>query len=1339
MEKVFFPDSSSLGFLFEFALKKAFLDSIYENNYTSSKGGNSQLLKYSSEKFKEKFVFLNEDLCNCFDKKDYHISQKIKSGCKKTLLDLKIKELFDYDFMFFYRFFFEEFYKEGRVFFETFYKKHLKNASSVEWFFDNSYYDGRFLEGFANISFIGNIIDFMKTENREKKRLIEKKVREINKIFFDMLSDRAKDFFLKMANFSVKGVPGEWSKSDFLIKLKTLPSKACPKNIEYVCIDFGEITFFLKELKSVFLTMRKIEGYDKNEVLKILRYKYFSLKKNFISSELKKTGVYDFIETELIDNRIKLDIFEYISFLARQHDKKINVDAKIKGVLLAGKSLRKIIQAGSYVYSLFSKGEKENKYLFLNRGEKKKIKGIHLYSFSSVSHKYYCFDFKNGEDILKGFSFAYKKMKEIEKREESYLNIVKKIITKSVYKNDLKTFRNGKEVSSLVLDTIYKGIKDILTNERGMYSYTLKMNVPPEKIFHLNMEIREKHYKIFRKIIEEKNRYIINCASPGMGKTTSVFKYCLENGMDFYYFSSRIKISEAILEDIKDGYEKFLEKYSPSERGKVKEKIKKTFENILYLTFNSTDTGREGKNGFKESVNIRCYLTNKNYEEKIKNIIENLRFEGQKFAFNFMNIDADLKKEISSIRNKKIGFDKTLRNKEATKILENEITVGEAIKAVYQHLIPALRKEFKDITIITSFTLQALEKTGNNRFKDIFYSIANNGNAFVMFDEIFGSSMPMILINRIFNEDLMGKVWETSSVFFLIADANITHQEMVNYIIKLVTGKGKKKSGKLKVNKIVLHRVGEGEEDIAVRKTKVGDKEIPVILTKSFPANSINFVFKGIFIDSRKYYDEEYLRIEREIKEKILEKLKKIGEKDAVFVYIQDKNKIHTIKNLLLSHDKEDFILTEDNITVIDSDVHKKASKEKVILATSSASRGLTFPNVKDYIIVFQSFNVTSGLNELSQVIYRGRGRGNDDTDKNFDILYIYPVYPLSSEKDIKFVSSYKLLIFFTEIFLTLSIFSLFSGFKIKKGDEEKMKYIMIPIPPDEGTKAYMQGHEIFRLDEMMEKVEKNFKYLSDRKIKREIIESLLTIWNEFFNKDTIMRVKGKFSKILLNYIGEMSIFFGNDGSKLNEIENEKNIKKSTSIIKSEVEKIEKTVSLFLKKNEKEIFNRNFLKELQKTVSSVKDHYPNFLFKIANGYSFVLVFDNSFLNIPFFKDTDVFSNKITEIIEYVRKAGNNAGENRHIYSFDLNELEELEEKYSLYNYKSDNGVVKEISRLAKVTKKIYKTIYSADSDNVITDLKIKKGKSFFGETMVLNPTFVDFSKTFNMYSIVYLF
>ncbi|CCQ51412.1 Helicase-like protein [Crocosphaera watsonii WH 8502] len=55
---------------------------------------------------------------------------------------------------------------------------------------------------------------------------------------------------------------------------------------------------------------------------------------------------------------------------------------------------------------------------------------------------------------------------------------------------------------------------------------------------------------------------------------------------------------------------------------------------------------------------------------------------------------------------------------------------------------------------------------------------------------------------------------------------------------------------------------------------------------------------------------------------------------------------------------------------------------------TSSASRGLSFPNVKHILVEIPRFEVERNLMEVIQVIYRGRG--NDEIDKQDKQLIFY-------------------------------------------------------------------------------------------------------------------------------------------------------------------------------------------------------------------------------------------------------------------------------------------------------------------------------------------------------------
>ena len=113
---------------------------------------------------------------------------------------------------------------------------------------------------------------------------------------------------------------------------------------------------------------------------------------------------------------------------------------------------------------------------------------------------------------------------------------------------------------------------------------------------------------------------------------------------------------------------------------------------------------------------------------------------------------------------------------------------------------------------------------------------------------------------------------------------------------------------------------------------------------------------------------------------------------------------------------------------------------------TSSASRGLSFPNVKHILVEIPRFEVERNLMEVIQVIYRGRG--NDEIDKQDKQLIFYlseqAIYDKEKDEEKRKLAIQESIFSFINLLLILktSIMTRIQG----SGIIGKDYFLMIPV-----------------------------------------------------------------------------------------------------------------------------------------------------------------------------------------------------------------------------------------------------------------------------------------------------
>jgi hypothetical protein len=168
-----------------------------------------------------------------------------------------------------------------------------------------------------------------------------------------------------------------------------------------------------------------------------------------------------------------------------------------------------------------------------------------------------------------------------------------------------------------------------------------------------------------------------------------------------------------------------------------------------------------------------------------------------------------------------------------------------------------------------------------------------------------------------------------------------------------------------------------------------------VINANSYPARYLDLSYK-IFVEAFKYSQEALSarrytleeRVHAQIIQDILQLLER-PDADQIIVYIQNKralgdmiDKIGSIREEKQERfvEREDYVQIHSNL----SEEYKKTleaykNEVKLVFMTSSASRGLSFPKARHFLIAVPSFAIEQNLMEIIQVIYRGRGEQEMD------------------------------------------------------------------------------------------------------------------------------------------------------------------------------------------------------------------------------------------------------------------------------------------------------------------------------------------------------------------------
>ena len=321
---------------------------------------------------------------------------------------------------------------------------------------------------------------------------------------------------------------------------------------------------------------------------------------------------------------------------------------------------------------------------------------------------------------------------------------------------------------------------------------------------------------------------------------------------------------------------------------------------------------------------------------------------------------------------------------------------------------------------------------------------------FVMVDEITGDENGVNLLHEISKFFRQFTEEYGFNYKIIVADASIVNPDVINQHFSSTVSEP---------NKIFFRQNFSKNLPLSIENFTFKKKPATIINSNAYPAKILKITYK-LFIESIEFHEELYLQKNKPLKEavqkQIIKDIKYIlknNPSEQIIVYIQDKEKlaelITQIKRFRKFEEKKDYLEIHANLRDQDKkEVKKYLDKKiiKIIFMTSSASRGLSFPNVKHILVEIPRFEVERNLMEVIQVIYRGRG--NDEIDKQDKQLIFYlseqAIYDKEKDEEKRKLAIQESILSFINLLLILktSIMTRIQG----SGIIGKDYFLMIPV-----------------------------------------------------------------------------------------------------------------------------------------------------------------------------------------------------------------------------------------------------------------------------------------------------
>ncbi|VXD15259.1 Helicase-like protein [Planktothrix serta PCC 8927] len=645
---------------------------------------------------------------------------------------------------------------------------------------------------------------------------------------------------------------------------------------------------------------------------------------------------------------------------------ELNISKELKtyfiGFKREDKETAKLIQAGSYVDSFYKFLRSHN---LLNPANSVifNIVGYSDRGISSMSIN------QENLEILETCAEIYKYKATDQQIQDGRRDVLRKI-----NRNAYRSFNQGKQFIDQLLAVNQYGITPIIHSEK-IEGFCNSIDIIPQDLATKlqvtpNIDLRKAHAELITQALNSDVTYIFLTGNPGIGKTTAITNFlktqqCLNEGFLFFYVSPRKQVNLDIIEKFKNPENQQLED-----------------DRIFAIT---TSSVLIANNKGKYTVN---YLNNQCSKK---------RFTQQ--GVDFIPQDYELLS--------------TKPSKNLDRITEDEIQAKNSssrgvLNSICQGIYTLINRQTSN-NIVATVSIQSLKKTQNSQdtlehFEKIFKDAYNSREGIpipekmraisgrikhllIMIDEITGDDGGTEFLNRI--SEILKQYGLTNSTFgfntkIIVADASIVDPDVIKQHLGETTSEP---------NKIFFRKAKSEDISLSIQPFSFNSNQFnaTVINANSYPAKNLEITYK-VFIQSNRYNEESSLiknyDLEKEVQEEMITDINNFLDNqnsEQIIIYIQDKQRLANLIEKIRKHQNQfeqyqDYLEIHANLSEDEKiKISEYKNQVKVIFMTASASRGLSFPKVKQILVDIPRFEIEKNLMEVIQVIYRGRGSYNQD------------------------------------------------------------------------------------------------------------------------------------------------------------------------------------------------------------------------------------------------------------------------------------------------------------------------------------------------------------------------
>jgi hypothetical protein len=497
--------------------------------------------------------------------------------------------------------------------------------------------------------------------------------------------------------------------------------------------------------------------------------------------------------------------------------------------------------------------------------------------------------------------------------------------------------------------------------------------------FASSLTVQQAHSLLVRQELTSSTPYVFLTGNPGIGKTTAIVEYLLDRerggeGFLFFYISPRTQVNLDLIE-------KFRTRSGGPLHG-----------SILALTTNANLLdGRTDPTVLYSSALLQGQGT--------------ITRQGVQTTVTFLEAGS-----ASTNQRRASGIDSLLEDQ----IWDRGMRTPGVLYSICQALAANMQQPLSN-AVVATVSIQSLKKKGGakdtlDHLEKIFACAYDRTRGRVLPERMqaLASRMPhlVFMVDEITGDDsgvafLTGLhafaeqygLFSPSSPFhtkILVADASVVNRKVIERHVE---------SSAYEPEKIYFQHIPDPSLLLPVTADLFEFRQLQAsaINTNTYPACALELSYH-LCIECQRY-DEQMMQLPpselfEALQSRFVEDLcllirRPKSEVPQILVYIQDKqrlaNLIERVRTELGRFEKEDDYL-EIHASISEKArriAEQKRTLVRVVFMTSSASRGLSFPDATHFLIDVPRFAIEANTMEILQVMYRGRGGSHDRETKH--------------------------------------------------------------------------------------------------------------------------------------------------------------------------------------------------------------------------------------------------------------------------------------------------------------------------------------------------------------------